>query len=65
MNKIKDIGFHGHHRNHYFEGWYFKTVLSESNITLALIPGLKESRRSARIHSSLHFSSNDIQIHPF
>lgn len=43
MIKIKDIGFHGHHRNHFFEGWYFKTVLSESNITLALIPGISKN----------------------
>jgi len=43
MTKIKDIGFHGHQRKNFFEGWYYKIVLEESNITLALIPGVSNS----------------------
>lgn len=43
MRKIKDIGFHGHQRKNFFEGWYYKIVLEESNTTLALIPGVSNS----------------------
>ncbi len=43
MTKIKDIGFHGHQRKNFFEGWYYKIVLEEANITLALIPGVSNS----------------------
>jgi len=43
MAKIKDIGFHGLQRKNFFEGWYYKIVLEESNMTLALIPGVSNS----------------------
>lgn len=78
MKKIKDIGFHGHHRNHYFEGWYYKTVLSESNITIALIPGISKNPTDPHafiqvfisphmIFKYIRFDHTDfsVQEHPF
>ncbi len=78
MNKFKDIGFHGHRRQNFFEGWYYKFVLEEANLTLALIPGVtlnsKDPHAFIQVFISPHmifkyirFDKNDfhVQENPF
>jgi tocopherol cyclase len=78
MKKFKDIGFHGQHRQNFFEGWYYKFVLEEANLTLALIPGISLDKKDPHafiqvfispqmIFKYIRFDMNDfhVQENPF
>jgi tocopherol cyclase len=78
MRNFKDIGFHGHQRKNFFEGWYYKLVLEEAKLTLALIPGVSNDEKDPHsfiqvfvsphmIFKYIRFDHKDfiVQEHPF
>lgn len=45
-------------KNHYFEGWYYKTVSKDSLTTIALIPGISLYKEDTHAFIQIFLSSN-------